>query len=166
MVTMNTAKNRIIDLTQELAALNHVTFDSTTAVLEGLYGDELSAHRVKRSWIETLEHNFLLDDQHDFEILITGEIEKGEYQVECSFLTACGRYAFWRLTNNQAPEAQYTIETAHIPNAESLYSKMLQAPDLSKKSATEIFELDEGFPAVTSERTSTFHWLKSLLKNR
>jgi hypothetical protein len=37
------------------------------------------------------------------------------YKVRCDFQTACGRYAFWRLTHHQAPEVQFLLETAHLP---------------------------------------------------
>ena len=57
-------------------------------------------------------------------------IEEGVFTLQCEFVSACGRYAFWRLTNNQAPEAQYLIETAHIPNAELREAEFHAASDL------------------------------------
>jgi hypothetical protein len=160
---MSIAEERVVELTKEIALLNHVSFDPQTASLEGLYSDEISAYRAKKVWIETLEHTFLLDNGHDFHITSTGSIASSEFKIECFFTTACGRYAFWRLTNNQAPEAQYGIETAHIPNAESLYSRILSAPDLDKKKKTAIFEIPEQFPDVTIQKTSVVNWLKTLL---
>jgi hypothetical protein len=160
---MSIAEERVVELTKEIALLNHVSFDPQTASLEGLYSDEISAYRAKKVWIDTLEHTFLLDNGHDFNITSTGSIASSEFKIECFFTTACGRYAFWRLTNNQAPEAQYGIETAHIPNAESLYSRILSAPDLDKKKKTAIFEIPEQFPEVTTEKSSVVSWLKTLL---
>jgi hypothetical protein len=161
---MSTAEERVIELTKEIALLNQVSFDPHTATLEGQYQDELSAHRAKKVWIETLEHNFLLDSGHDFNISMSGSIAEGEFRIECFFGTACGRYAFWRLTNNQAPEAQYSIETAHIPNAESLYARMLSAPDLDRKKKTAIFEIPEQFQQLTSQKKGVVTWLKGLLR--
>ena len=161
---MSTAEERVIELTKEISLLNQVSFCPHSVMLEGVYTDELSAFRAKKSWIETMEHSFLLDCGHDFEITLSGDIQAAEFKVACAFTTACGRYAFWRLTNNQAPEAQYQIETAHIPNAESLYARILSAPDLGKKKHTAIFELDESFQSVGTPRPGVVSWLRAILK--
>jgi hypothetical protein len=50
--------------------------------------------------------------------------------LTCEFSTACGRYAFWRLTNSQSPESQYLIETAHIPSGLGEQDATVAAPDL------------------------------------
>lgn len=107
-----------------------VFFDPEEATLEGTYLDELSAFRAKRVWTETLETNFLLQPTLDFSFKVESDVESRKFVLRCDFSTACGRYAFWRLTRNQAPEAQYLIETAHIPQCESRHEDMLVAPDL------------------------------------
>ncbi len=94
-----------------------VSFDLERIVLEGYYADELSAYRAKKTWARTLETSFLLDLDFDFKIVVE-HTEQPFYSVRCDFSTACGRYAFWRLTHNQAPEIQYIIRTAHIPTTE------------------------------------------------
>lgn len=165
--SMRTAgkQEQFVELTREYPRGCHVAFDSEAAALEGTYGDELSAFRARKVWIDILESNFLLEKEHDFKTDIVGDIEKGSYVLRCMFSTACGRYAFWRLTNSQAPEAQYTIETAHIPNAESLYEQILRAPDLEEKRSFEIHEMDELFPAVEqSNRSSMVYWLKYIFR--
>lgn len=124
----------IIELTRAFPDESTVSFDSDSAALEGSYKDELSAFRARKVWIETLENLFLLEKDYDFRTKISGSIEKGTFIVRCDFLTACGRYAFWRVTNDQAPEAQYTIETAHIPNSDTFVGNYISAPDLRKKS--------------------------------
>ena len=75
---MSTAEDRVIELTKEIALLNQVSFDPHSALLEGTYSDELSAFRAKKSWIETFEYSFLLDNGHDFNIKIAGNINKSE----------------------------------------------------------------------------------------
>lgn len=107
-----------------------VTFDPDAIVIQGIYQDELSAHRAKRLWAEALLTNFLLDEGEDFSLSITALRESGCFYLACYFLTASGRYAFWRITNHQAPEAQYVIETAHIPHCQSRHDDILRAPDL------------------------------------
>jgi hypothetical protein len=91
-------------------------YDADRLVLEGAYLDEITAYRARKRWIQTLETNFLLEDQHDFRIRVQIDPEAEHYQVRCDFLSACGRYAFWRLTHHQAPEVQYMLETAHLPS--------------------------------------------------
>lgn len=90
-------------------------YDADRLVLEGLYLDEITAYRARKRWMQTLEANFLLEGQHDFRIKVRMVPESGRYRVRCDFLSACGRYAFWRLTHHQAPEVQYMLETAHLP---------------------------------------------------
>lgn len=109
---------------------NGVCFDPENTVLKGYYCDEISAYRARKLWVEALEYNFLLEYGQDFHISIEGDAEIELFVLNCEFLTACARYAFWRITNHQAPEVQYVIETAHIPLCESRHEDILRAPDL------------------------------------
>lgn len=94
-------------------------FDSDRLMLEGVYLDEVSAYRARRRWIEALEANFLLEERVDFVMKVRRTQNAGHYSVRCGFLTACGRYAFWRLTHHQAPEVQFLLETAHLAHSEA-----------------------------------------------
>jgi len=109
--------------------LDGVTFDADNVILRGIYSDEISAFRARKMWIETFESSFLLELNHDYKLRVKID-ENGKYTLICEFFTACARYAFWRITNNQAPEAQYIIETAHIPVCDSRQNEILHAPDL------------------------------------
>lgn len=91
-------------------------YDSDRLMLIGVYEDELTAYRARRGWIEALALNFLLEERHDFGIRVRPAYGGKRFKVRCDFLTACGRYAFWRLTNNQAPEVQFLLETSHLPH--------------------------------------------------
>ena len=91
-------------------------YDSDRLVLSGVYLDEVTAYRARKRWIEALEKNFLLEERHDFTIKVRSAHAGKHFKVRCDFLTACGRYAFWRLTNHQAPEVQFLLETAHVPH--------------------------------------------------
>ena len=106
-----------------------VRFDSEKAILQGSYGDQVSAYRAKRIWIEVLNNYFFLEVKKDFSCSIE-RVDEHLFSLICSFDTACARYVFWRITNEQAPEAQYIIETAHIPLCESRHLDILDAPDL------------------------------------
>ena len=95
-------------------------YDAEKLILEGIYLDEVSAYRARRSWIKTFEMNFLLEEIHDFKVKVVFESDEHRYHVQCTFTSACGRYAFWRLTHHQAPEVQFTLETAHLPHVTSM----------------------------------------------
>ena len=125
--------SEVTELTAEQQRIDGVSFDPEHITLEGSYNDQISAYRARRVWIDTLTESFLLEIDHDFKLKVVNQQESERYFLRCEFLTACARYAFWRLTNNQAPEAQYIIETAHIPNAETRQAELWGAPDLKLK---------------------------------
>jgi len=124
-------QDQVIELTRELPISEAVHFDCEGVTLLGTYQDELSLHRAKKNWTNILESNFLLEPEYDYSLSHSSLLKEGNFALQCHFLTACGRYAFWRLTNDQAPEAQYMIETAHIPNAELRELEFSMAPDMS-----------------------------------
>jgi hypothetical protein len=107
-----------------------IWFDPDRIVLEGTYGDQITAYRARKRWIRAFETNFLLEGKHDFEVHVDQAREVDGYVVRCDFLTACGRYAFWRLTHNQAPEVQFLLETAHLPSKVPSPEISLHALDL------------------------------------
>jgi hypothetical protein len=95
-----------------------VAFDPDLVVIQGVYSDELSAYRAKKVWIEALESHFLLENESDYLLAVSRQKEEdrdANFHLRCKFTSACARYAFWRITNGQAPEAEYVLETAHIP---------------------------------------------------
>lgn len=155
------AKKGLIELSGE-AWRPGVCFDPLEITLEGSYVDELSAYRARKVWNSVLEDNFLLECEHDYIMKVSPGNDAGLFHLKCDFRTACGRYAFWRLTHNQAPEAQYLIETAHIPNAESRHQDFLQAPDLRSVHLTPSI-LDPMPPRVKGDRSSRLRWLRSLV---
>ena len=126
----NEKVDQIVDLTHEIYGTRGLHFDPELVSLKGVYIDQISAYRARRGWGEALERCFLLEKNQDFEIKVKSDFSKGEYTLECVFNSACARYAFWRLTHDQAPEAQYLIETAHIPESETLEQHSVIAPDL------------------------------------
>ena len=88
------------------------------------------------------------------------------FMLRAHFVSACARYAFWRLTNCQAPETQYIMETAHIPVCESRHDDILSVPDMQPLNGSgqvrSFFDFDE-----YSEMHSRGQWdnLKSMVKN-
>ncbi|MBL7663428.1 hypothetical protein JNK13_11815 [bacterium] len=89
-----------------------LSFDADGTTLIGRYTDELSAYRAKRKWIEILKKHFLLDQGRDYELSILVNPVNKYFALNCYFTSACGRYAFWRLVNNQAPEAELNLTSS------------------------------------------------------
>ncbi len=110
--------------------LPEICYDPENVLLEGWYPDELSAYRARTVWKQTLSHHFLLEYEEDFQLSIERNKTGDVFQLSCTFYTACARYAFWRITNEQAPEVQYLLETAHIPKSSSNTDLLLSAPDM------------------------------------
>lgn len=121
-------ESQVVELKEEITSFQGVCFDPDEVCLEGYYSDEITAYRSKKNWVKILESNFLLDLKQDFKLKV--QQQEKMFVLKCEFLSACGRYAFWRLTNNQAPEAQYQIETSHIPDCETKMDDFIAAPDL------------------------------------
>jgi hypothetical protein len=95
-----------------------LVFDADNIALVGKFTDEISAYRARRSWIDVTKNYFLLESKRDFEMTIRYS-EDGLYVVSCAFHSACGRYAFWRLVNRQAPEAEAKLYTPNMLNTKS-----------------------------------------------
>lgn len=155
-----------IELTKEIHGLDGVKFDAERISLTGKYGDELSLFRAKRIWGQILEDNFLLEPNYDYTFSYYGDAAQPLFVLTCEFTTACGRYAFWRLTNNQAPEAQYMIETAHIPHAEARQLDFLEAPDMAP--ADDIVcddnpEVERGLK--NDHQVAARHWFSRILNS-
>lgn len=119
-------KSNSVDFTPNLE--NGIWFDPERITLEGRYSDQVTAYRARKKWAKALETSFLLEGKHDFSLSIERcpnsyeGVSEGTYAVTCDFHTACGRYAFWRLTHNQAPEVQFLLETAHLSTSATLSS--------------------------------------------
>lgn len=153
------ANSKHVELSKELSFPGDVRFDPDRITLHGRYADQLSAYRAKKIWSETLETCFLLEPDHDFNLDVKSSLTDGEFMLNCSFASACGRYAFWRLTNEQAPEAQYILETAHIPNSESQLDNLIGAPDLRPAIERAMDEID----AARAGHSKIKRVLKSLI---
>jgi len=155
--------SEVIELTSECPTLDGVCFDPEHITLEGTYIDQLSAYRAKRVWVGILNESFLLETEHDFRLRVDPVNTSNRYTLRCEFLTACARYAFWRLTNNQAPEAQYIIETAHIPNAETRQDDFWQAPDLKVKDPASSSLIHASLASITQHNAGLLDTLKKLI---
>ena len=152
----------IIELKDEVSLEIGVWFDPYSVTLEGLYDDELSAYRARRAWRDTLERSFLLEEGHDFALFVQKDKKSELPHLVCEFHSACARYAFWRLTNGQASEAQYSIETAHISDSTNNQRRILAAPDLrSLADGPSILRGDGRSGRVASQLAS---WLRTFTR--
>lgn len=66
--------------------------------------DELSIYRAKKCWKQILKERMMLEENHDFRIIVVPAEEARTLYLSCNFLTSFGRYAFWRLVSMQAPD--------------------------------------------------------------
>lgn len=102
-----------------------LTYNADLLSIEGTYSDELSRHRARKTWCTVLETDFLLIPGADFQFSVQPTTEANQYKIACSFKSACGRYAFWRLINEQVPEVQFLLETAHMSHRFKDYNTLI-----------------------------------------
>ena len=95
-------------------------YDTDAISLIGRFSDELSAYRSRRKWVEILSNYFLLEPERDFESKIISSETSDGFLLHCNFTSACGRYAFWRLINHQAPEAEEKLAEPSIKDVPAL----------------------------------------------
>ena len=151
------------ETTDKIQWSDSVCFDLELITLEGRYSDELSAYRARKIWAKTLQSNFLLEEGYDYGLLVEIEESSSKYLLTCSFETASARYAFFRLTSDQTPEVQYTIETAHIPYSTHNQERLLSAPDMSLKGEPLVIT---GSPTFSDQRPSRVARLVSAVMGR
>lgn len=101
----------------ELAKKSGLIFDAEGVTLIARCNDELSAYRAKKNWVLVLKSYFLLELERDYELSVLASPEHGYFTVSCFFISACGRYAFWRLINDQAPEAELKLGALQTSNS-------------------------------------------------
>lgn len=106
-----------------------VFFDPELLLLEGRYSDELCAHRARRGWMGVFSASFLLEAEHDYVVAVEENADEDGFVLRCAFVSACGRYAFWRLTHGQAPDAAHLLEISHVPAADSRLRAVAFASD-------------------------------------
>ncbi len=124
-------------------------FDAEGVTLVGRFSDELSAYRARKQWREVLKTYFLLEEQRDYDMSVMSSPENGYNLLSCFFTSACGRYAFWRLINDQAPEAEEKLGEANlvpVGGSKSFMSSIWSSHDAHKSKVME--GGDEEFSSV------------------
>jgi predicted dithiol-disulfide oxidoreductase (DUF899 family) len=91
-------------------------YDLATERLVRAPGDQLSTYRARKGWSVILASYFLLEPVRDYEMTISHDAEAGVFTLSVVFTSACGRYAYWRLFNQQAPEAAEKLRRAGVPS--------------------------------------------------
>ena len=121
-----------------------LVFDADGVAVIAKYRDELAAYRARRRWVDVLHRYFLLEKARDYELSILAVAENNYFVLNCFFISACGRYAFWRLVNEQAPEAEHQL-------AQTCLGNQLGSVD---SAAEEVF-LDRSVPWVLGSHDQT-----------
>jgi hypothetical protein len=114
--------------------LSDISFDAEAITLDGHFKDELSAYRTRKEWESTLHEYFLLEKDRDYSMEITSAPEVESHNLRCIFTSACGRYAFWRLINDQAPEAKFQLKQGNSINKRTAESILKALKNLNDKS--------------------------------
>ena len=122
-------------------------YDAEEVTLAAKYCDEMAAHRSKKYWVEILDAYFLLEPERDFKLMISSNSASADHMVNCVFTSACGRYAFWRLVNQQAPEAEKKLRL----DLKNKGTRRLLAQSPSSKTESAIFGSIEGQSSENSE---------------
>ncbi len=119
-------------------------YDADGVTLLGKYTDELSAHRAKRGWAEVLGSYFLLEDERDYDMWVTSNLDDNYFVLSCCFVSACGRYAFWRLINHQAPEAEERLGGTGTQTAAKRFLSSMRVEEEEDRKSTWVFNsIDE-----------------------
>lgn len=141
-------------------------FDAEGVTLLAQFGDELSAYRARRAWMQVMGSYFLLERGRDFEMSVLSSPESGHHVLNCFFTSACGRYAFWRLINEQAPEAESKLMDSGVQQRKnpgyltSIWSSLCEPRPAPRVLRGEDTTLNEEFGGDRG----LMHKLRSLLK--
>ena len=85
--------------TEDLSALSS-TFDT-----------EFTAFSVRRLWINLFQKYFSLEKDIDYNLHVNKEDDGGDekYNLNCEFTSPNGKYAFWKLINKKAIQAEIEL---------------------------------------------------------
>lgn len=123
--TNNNASKNITHNNQDVISFGFVSYNKNAYEIVGEYSNELLLFRAKKFWKAALLDTFLLEYATDFKLKVKRNSKNSIYHLICTFHSACGRYAFWRINNDQNPEVRYIIETAHQTQTADNYDKIL-----------------------------------------
>jgi hypothetical protein len=124
-----------------------LTFDADCATMIAVFTDELGAYRARKNWQKVFHDYFLLESDRDYDCDITLPEENSRFYIlSCSFSSACGRYAFWRLINHQSPEAEKKL-SGSINGERHIIKRTAVNKNLSRE--------DEQLPWVLNASTNT-----------
>jgi hypothetical protein len=136
-----------LGLNNTSSAQQSVSYDADNVCLLGSFNDELTSYRTRREWVDILANYFLLEKDRDYTLEIEAKEgqEEANFQLKCVFTSACGRYAFWRLINRQAPEAERLLgaRSNNKEGFDSLFGSIWRGEDLEIDDAWLIEELED-----------------------
>ena len=127
---------------------NTMTYNTDNISIISQFADEMSVYRCRRTWTEILGNHFLLEKDRDFKMSIL--VSESPFVLTCEFNSACGRYAFWRLINHQAPEAERKLIHSGYPgsdlSSEELTDDKLISPLIMSGGVTEPIRRKKSIP--------------------
>lgn len=105
----------------EIGRTKHgLSFHADGAALITAFSDELAAYRARKIWVDAFRNYFLLEKDRDYEIWVNPSIQDEQcFVLSACFSSACGRYAFWRLINQQCPEVERKLMGLEVTSREN-----------------------------------------------
>lgn len=137
-----------------------IVYDTSNVSLISRFVDEISAYRARKQWVAVFHDHFLLDTERDYEITVCPSTGGEEYILSCLFSSACGRYAFWRLINHQAPEAEAALH--HSPSSKGKKSQQIVADFGATAEGAEPYLLAD--PNALKRRRRKDTWYQNLMR--
>lgn len=89
---------------EKVLSLSRLVYKLEDFMIYRVFRDEVSAYRARRLWPRIFGEHMLLDVGRDYRIRVM-RADNG-WAAVCECTSACGRYAFTRLANAQAPECE------------------------------------------------------------
>ena len=81
------------------------------SVLSSTFETEFSAFSARRLWINLFLKYFSLEKDKDYNLCVNNEhIDNTEiFELNCEFISPNGKYAFWKLLNKKAIQAEIEL---------------------------------------------------------
>jgi len=89
----------------------HLKHTDDLSALSSTFDAEFTAFSVRRMWINLFKKYFSLEKDKDYYVYVdkntTGNNET--YELNCEFTSSNGKYAFWKLLNKKAFQAEIEL---------------------------------------------------------
>ena len=94
-----------------MATKPHLKHSEDLSALSSTFDSEFTAYSARRHWINLFYKYFALEKDKDYILCVDKEdTSHGEkYELNCEFISPNGKYAFWKLLNKKAIQAEIEL---------------------------------------------------------